>query len=245
MQHVQLGNGKMLKTINYLGKTYSVECEILAPSLYVYKNMIPRSWNVIERIEKSLSISGTPYKWNPANISYSTNSPEYRNCKDFKINENILGERDIYNTELLDVHSDIMNSLQACMQNYVSENKVGEISYYECINIVKYGKGEYFKTHSDDGEPYRCTVSAVGYPNDNYAGGEISFPNFNIVYKPEAGDLVIFPSSYAYLHASEPVTDDGTKYSFVIMMDRTKFAHRADSPIYYDKTYREEHGAKG
>lgn len=235
----------MLKNINYLGKKYTVECQVLAPALHVYKNVLPKNWDLVNRIESSLNIQGTPYKWNPANVSYSTNSPEYRNCKDFKINENILGERNAYNTDFLDIHQDIMNSLKACMQNYREENQVGEISYYECINIVKYGKGEYFKVHSDDGEPYRCTVSAVGYPNDNYLGGEISFTNFNIFYKPEAGDLVIFPSSYAYLHASEPVLDDGIKYSFVIMMDRTEFAHRADSPIYHDKEYRKKHGAQG
>jgi hypothetical protein len=235
----------MIAHINYEGERKSLEYEILAPSLYVYKNVLPSEWNLINRIEKSLLMSGTPYSWKPANVSYSDNIPEHRNCKDFKINESILGPRTEYNTDLLDVHADIMRSLKACMQHYVSENYLDTISYYECINIVKYGKGEYFKVHSDDGEPYRCTVSAVGYPNDNYAGGEISFAKFDITYKPQAGDFVIFPSSYAYAHASEPVTDDGTKYSFVIMSDRTEFAHRADSPVYYDKDYRMSNGARG
>jgi len=229
----------------YNGESFSLNYEIIAPSLFVYKNVLPTDWKLVERIEKSLEITNTPYSWRPANVSYSDNVPEYRNCKDFKINEAILGERNKYNSDLLDVHADIMRVLKACMQHYISQNYIDSISYYECINIVKYGKGEYFKVHSDDGEPYRCTVSAVGYPNDNYEGGEISFTNFDITYKPVAGDFVIFPSSYAYAHASEPVTDDGTKYSFVIMSDRTEFAHRADSPVYHDKEYRLSHGARG
>lgn len=235
----------VITEINIAGTLLNVNYEVLAPSLYVYKNVLPKEWNLVERIENSLSITNTPYSWKPANVSYSTNSPEYRNCKDFKINEAILGDRNEFNSDLLDVHNDIMNVLKACMQHYVSENYLDTISYYECINIVKYGKGEYFKVHSDDGEPYRCTVSSVGYPNDDYAGGEISFAKFNISYKPEAGDFVIFPSSYAYAHASEPVTDDGIKYSFVVMSDRTEFAHRADSPVYHDKDYRTRHGARG
>ena len=96
--------------------------------------------------------------------------------------------------------------------------------------------------HADDGDPYRCTVSSVGYPNDNYEGGELFFKLFNIKYKPTAGDFVICPSAYSYAHSSEPVTNDGIKYSFVIMSDRNEFAHRADSPAYHPESIRKKYG---
>jgi predicted 2-oxoglutarate/Fe(II)-dependent dioxygenase YbiX len=58
----------------------------------------------------------------------------------------------------------------------------------------------------------------VLYVNDNYEGGEIYFPRFDLEVKPEAGDLVIFPSTYIYEHASKPIIS-GTKYAIVIMTD--------------------------
>jgi hypothetical protein len=54
--------------------------------------------------------------------------------------------------------------------------------------------------------------------------------------------MVLFPSAYAYAHSSEPITDDGVKYSFVIMMDRNKFANRKDSPTFYPQEYLQKHG---
>ena len=54
--------------------------------------------------------------------------------------------------------------------------------------------------------------------------------------------MVLFPSAYAYAHSSEPIVGDGVKYSFVIMMDRNKFANRKDSPTFYPKEYLKKNG---
>lgn len=223
-------------------KEVELEYEILGPSIYVYKNAIPKEWNCIERIENALSIPGTRFKWRQAGVSYGDTNLDHRKCKDFKIKENILEPRDEYSSDMLDLHKQIMSSLKTCMSHYIGENFLKQIEYYECINIVRYGKGEYFKVHTDDGDPYRCTVSSVGYPNDNYEGGELFFKLFNIKYKPTAGDFVICPSAYSYAHSSEPVTSDGIKYSFVIMSDRNEFAHRADSPAYHPESIRKKYG---
>lgn len=58
-------------------------------------------------------------------------------------------------------------------------------------------------------------LTATTYLNDNYKGGEISFLNNEtneiVTYKPEAGDMIIFPSFYPYHHGVLPVTS-GEKY---------------------------------
>jgi predicted 2-oxoglutarate/Fe(II)-dependent dioxygenase YbiX len=128
----------------------------------------------------------------------------------------------------------ISKSLRECLDDYAIDYKI-HVSYQEAINVVKYGPGEYFNVHSDDGEPYRCTVSAVGYINDDYVGGELWYEYFKLKYIPNAGDFVIFPSSYIYAHASLPV-ESGTKYSLVIMTDRNEIAHKNDSPVYNKKS---------
>ena len=88
------------------------------------------------------------------------------------------------------------------------------------------------KAHIDsDGTDRSFVISAVLYLNDDYTGGALNFEFFGLTVKPDAGDLIIFPSSYIYSHASVPV-ESGTKYAVVIMTDRNENAHYNDSPIY-------------
>jgi hypothetical protein len=228
----------------YEGKVYEVEYEEIAPSIYVYHNALPKEMKIIERVESALAIPGTRFKWKDSEVGFKDVVNNHRNCKDWKINPEGLAPVDNFSKDAFALHEEIINQLKIRLEHYKPRNYLAEISYFEAINIVKYGKGEYFKTHSDDGDPYRCTVSCVGYVNDNYQGGEISFAKFGITYKPKAGDMVIFPSAYAYAHASEPVLDDGTKYSLVIMMDRNKFANRNDSPIFYSEEQLRKEGFK-
>jgi predicted 2-oxoglutarate/Fe(II)-dependent dioxygenase YbiX len=54
----------------------------------------------------------------------------------------------------------------------------------------------------------------VLYLNDDYLGGEIEFPHYDVKIKPEAGTLVLFPSNYAYRHIAHEVTS-GIKYALV------------------------------
>ncbi len=87
------------------------------------------------------------------------------------------------------------------------------ISFNDWI-IMKYEKGSFFKNHKDDGPMFDRTVSVIAYLNDDFAGGEIEFPGFNLLHKPKAGDVLFFPSSYAYNHNIKEITD-GTRYAAV------------------------------
>lgn len=232
----------MLDTTTWNGAQYQVDWEQLAPGIVVYHNALPQDMNIINRVESGLAKPGTRFEWKAAGLNFGHTDESHRKCRDFKIKEGILGPVDEYSEDFYNLNTEIINRLKICLSHYNPRNYLSTIEYFECINIVRYGSGEYFKTHTDDGEPYRCTVSCVGYPNDNYAGGELYFPAFNVKYKPKAGDFVLCPSAYIYAHSSEPVTDDGIKYSLVIMTDRNEFAHRNDSPAYHPKEYREQYG---
>jgi hypothetical protein len=80
--------------------------------------------------------------------------------------------------------------------------------------ILKYETGDYFKNHMDDCASHNRTVSAIVYFNDNYEGGEIEFPNFDVIYKPKAGDILVFPSIFTYNHNVKEITS-GTRYAAV------------------------------
>jgi predicted 2-oxoglutarate/Fe(II)-dependent dioxygenase YbiX len=101
---------------------------------------------------------------------------------------------------------------------------INNLQYWEAFNFIKYGPGQHFKEHHDHGFSYNCTVSLVGYPNDDYEGGELYFRVQNLKIKPDAGDLFIFPSNFMYPHRAMPVIS-GTKYSIVTMLDYNKKFH--------------------
>ena len=66
-------------------------------------------------------------------------------------------------------------------------------------------------------------VSTVIYLNDEYEGGELSFPEIGdgYTYKPEKYELVYFPTPY--LHGVNTVTS-GKKYIITISYtDKTKY----------------------
>jgi len=78
--------------------------------------------------------------------------------------------------------------------------------------LMKYDKGNYFDLHKDEDPFYDRTVSVVAYLNDGYEGGEVGFPEFGVSTKPKAGDVLVFPSSFAYRHSVKPVVS-GVKYA--------------------------------
>jgi hypothetical protein len=161
----------------------------------------------------------TNYSWGGAQV---TNSDEVdtdsRNAKDFKFNSKGLGPRTEENAKLYDMHESVFRAVKTCVDDYGRYWGVG-IQAYEAFNFVKYeGAGTHFKIHADHGPTYVTTVSIVVYLNDDYEGGEIWFPRFGLSHKPETGDIVVFPSTYVYEHASQDMIS-GTKYSVVIMSD--------------------------
>ena len=50
--------------------------------------------------------------------------------------------------------------------------------------------------------------------NDAYEGGEVALFNRELVYKLDAGDVLVFPSNFMYPHEIMPVTE-GTRYSII------------------------------
>lgn len=213
---------------------------VVETGIVVYKNAINKDWNLIDRLEASLDRDDSPFKWRGSKVGFFEDNQSHRNCQDFIYEPKTLGEANEYSSDLITIHSQVHDSLRNCLNDYSSRYGVS-INWIGSFNMVKYGPGEKFNVHSDDGDPYRCTVSAVGYINNNYKGGELYFNHFDLTYKPEAGDLILFPSSYIYSHASIPVTE-GIKYAIVIMTDRSSFAHYDESPIYHSVEEREKRG---
>ena len=195
---------------------------VLNPALgiNIYRNAIPKEagQGYISVLENSLN-GQTPYSWSGAKVTEADEVvSSARNCLDFKIRKGSLGPTTPDNQKLYEMHEDAFQKIRTCTNDYSMAWGVG-IQYFEAFNFVKYdGPGTHFKIHADHGPAYVTTVSVVAYINDDYEGGEIYFPRFNLTIKPQAGDVIVFPSTYVYEHASQDMIS-GTKYAIVVMTD--------------------------
>lgn len=198
--------------------------------IYLYKNMLTKELDLINRIENIMSIEDKNmfFKWSEATVGYQERMPDYRDCFDFKVSKELVENVPPPHDDIKNIFFDIKSKLDECLDHYEKSYNI-KMNYMEAINFVKYGVGQHFQVHADHGFSYICTVSSVMYLNDDYEGGELWFPNFDLKIKPEYGDIVMFPSTYIYAHAALPVIS-GVKYSAVTMFDYNDKAH---GPLMY------------
>jgi hypothetical protein len=214
------------------GKTWTDRIE-LAPGIFLYKNVFKKEMNINQRLESVLSEESNPYEWQEALVGYKQKMPEYRDCVDFKYNkQGIEHNQDEATKTLIDLWQDCYDVQYPAVLDYRGHHNIMDLKYWEAMNFIRYGKGQHFMEHHDHGFSYNCTVSLVGYTNDDYEGGELYFRTWDLSVKPEAGDLFIFPSNFMYPHRAMEVTE-GTKYSIVTMLDYSDKYHKAE---FYEDT---------
>jgi hypothetical protein len=213
--------------------------EYLHYGIIVYRDVFKKEWDLSNRLEHSLGISESKYKWNESQTGYTSNDKDYRDSYDFKIknlgngllslgNATFTTESKGDSEKMLEsIYNDCYKAQLGPVEDYREMFSIAPLKYWEAFNFVKYNPGQHFQIHSDHGYSYICTLSSVGYINDDYEGGELFFDKFGLKIKPKAGDLYLFPSSYVYSHASLPVTS-GTKYAIVTMLDYLEAPHTPD-----------------
>jgi len=211
----------------------------LGSGIKCYRNIIKPEFDVIGRIESNLKPVGdsTGYSWQPAYVGYRQLMPDYRDCTDFKFKKtDIESDKSQVSLNLQSLWQDIYDSAFPAVEDYRAEYNIMPLKYWEAMNFVKYNPGQHFMEHHDHGFSYNCTVSLVGYVNDDYEGGELFFRLQNLKIKALAGDLYVFPSNFMYPHQAMPVIT-GTKYSIVTMLDYSKKYH---TPDMYDPKWNDE-----
>lgn len=194
--------------------------------IHLYRNAIKKNDcdKIISDLEKEISKGIPGIQWSSAQVNDREDQDYVRNCVDLKFKPENLGKHIPDNDVLRNVYGIVDKGLDVALNHYESLWHL-KMHYKEAFNFVKYLPGKYFKIHGDHGPYYSCTVSAVVYLNDDYDGGEIEFVRQGLVVKPQAGDIVMFPSNYVYEHASLEV-HSGIKYSVVIMTDYNDMHHK-------------------
>lgn len=207
--------------------------EDFGSGIVVYRDVLPKSMDIIARLENVLDDNSNNYSYSEAKVGYGMRMPEYRDCQDFKFKKtDIAGDQSDASKKLQDLWDEVYFRQLQAVKHYSRTYNIGELRYWEAMNFIKYGPGQHFQEHHDNGYSYNCILSAVSYPNDDYEGGELFFRLQNLNIKPQAGDLYLFPSNFMYPHRAMPV-HSGTKYSIVTMLDYSEKYHKAE---FYQET---------
>jgi hypothetical protein len=98
------------------------------------------------------------------------------------------------------------------VMDFVVENYPGPFKDYDntTTHIARFSEGWGMHEHFDSTKPQ--DIATLIYINDNYSGGEIYFPDYDISIKPESGDLVCFPDTPDFVHGVKPVVH-GIRYT--------------------------------
>jgi hypothetical protein len=79
--------------------------------------------------------------------------------------------------------------------------------------LTKWRKGSNMKPHIDTDAQKHQHIVCMYYINDNYEGGEIFFPDYDLKIKPKSNSLVMFPGNENYVHGVLEVLE-GFRYTF-------------------------------
>jgi hypothetical protein len=211
--------------------------EILEENIYYYKNAIPDPKKFVEMIEATESEDyGTSLtKWNEWTACsgemylYGSQKTVQPSDSEKTADKDASPVSYIYNT-ITDLFYNV------CKDYAVSKGDMEEPMILPAFDIKKYSAGTFMGAHFDQQEgDTRLRYSLVFYLNDDYEGGELSFtiesPDAPIIngkpsedyslskdsdrvtigIKPEAGSVIIFPSSPPYHHTAHLVKS-GFKY---------------------------------
>ena len=106
----------------------------------------------------------------------------------------------------------LVNFYGELVLKFVRDNYPGPFEDYDSskTHIAKFDEGFGMHEHFDSTKPN--DIATLLYLNNNYSGGEIYFPGYDISIKPNVGDLVCFPDTPDFVHGVKPISN-GIRYT--------------------------------
>lgn len=189
----------------------------IAPGIMVYSDVMKNHKSFIPAIEHFMNLENSEISWTNSYVYKDGKEiiDENRSSKTYYVeyNEekpNVFFQENLLKTYVRKTITEFSNPIEIDYQNYYNVVVPQHTGY----SILKYFEGSKFNDHIDHNIFEPRTISTVWYINDDYEGGEICFPRFNIEYKPKENELLLFPSTYVYNHSVKPIKN-GTRYSVV------------------------------
>lgn len=192
----------------------------LHPNLLVYRGAFPDPMGFIDKVE---ALEGW-HKWylfgNKLDLpGAGWTSPEFPTKEQW--------DNHIKNTKVLEVTSIVDEVFYAVTSDYISKTGYSQPNWHhfppsmckydfdfsveEEKDLVMHYHTDYQQERAD--EPgFKFGLTCTMYLNDDYEGGEISFKVFEedgtysrFDYKPQQGDVIVFPSGEPYYHGVKTI----------------------------------------
>ena len=240
---------------------FNLSYKEIYPKIFVYNDLLPNKGHICSILRKSLDSSDGNYHFGEWKDWYGFG----RLCEPKQYDpQNTDFSNPMYDHER-SVEEQLQNVISSAFSHYVGINsvpvppnsivsRVSFAAYYEGVetgngNVMQYHTDYIVSQHFSRFENFLLTCTI--YINDDYEGGEIRFTSLNgdfFDYKPEAGDVVIFPSGSPlfpgrepYFHAVKAVSN-GTKFlirSFVKYQQEGSKEWLLNEKIYGSKRWME------
>jgi predicted 2-oxoglutarate/Fe(II)-dependent dioxygenase YbiX len=179
----------------------------IATCINVYKSAIDPS-DFMHEIEKETDNPWSEVEWLTSSVGLGSVS-SYRTSAEANITHLEHSQ-----TALAQKFSGISKRiLDEILPDY-REQYIVSTSGYEGWRLLKYSGGGEYHAHYDHAPLNQRIVSVVAFLQSPESGGQLEFPFFDVTIDAEAGDVVVFPSNFPYVHIAHPVMS-GTKCSLV------------------------------
>lgn len=150
-----------------------------------------------------------------ATLTGSGHDPQARKCEMIPISDQAIiaeensEERKRLDDEMFEVVQNLIRLYQESHPDF--ELEIQEDSGYE---LLKYEEGDFYVEHTDSFKEQPRALTVIVSMNNAYEGGEVALFNRELVYKLDAGDVLMFPSNFMYPHEIMPVKS-GTRFSMI------------------------------
>lgn len=200
----------------------SLKPKEIAPCILEFPNAFKTN-SFIEDIENECRHQFGYLAWHAARVgSFQQNrtSPDYRSSLSCDLSvlrtplEQVSEQRLV---PVIEKWNKIHTDLQKTIWTYRNTYNI-EVNEDEGFAINKYGRGAEYRGHVDHAPSNNRIFSMVAFLNDDFEGGELVFPLFDVSVKPKSGSVILFPSNFPYFHFANSVGKEHnteTKYSLV------------------------------
>jgi hypothetical protein len=231
------------------------------PKIFVYQGLLPDKKHIHSTLQNSLSSSDGKYYFGKWMDWYGFGQL----CEPKQFNpETTDMSSQMYDSERA-IEDRLQNAISCAFSHYIGINniqlpensiisRVSFAAYYEGIDtgggrVMQYHTDYIVSQHSSRFENFLLTCTV--YINDDYEGGEVKFTTMtgdSLDYKPEAGDIVIFPSGSPMYPGDEPyfhavgMVKSGTKF---LIRSFVKYEHEGSEEwLLNEKKYGAEEWAR-
>ena len=201
------------------GHAYEQETEItefeiqsqkeLAPGIILYKTGKDSA-----RVIKGLIQNSMFKQWKPAEVLVKdkpTVQYSARKCFNYFLDHK---QNDCHPQDpIVRAKKSLEIGIEKAIDNYRARYSIPLLISHHTV-LLRYEPDDLFHNHFDAAKNYPRIVSVSMFLNDDFEGGELGFKEFGIKIKPDAGDIIVFCSSFPYMHQVYPV-EKGIRYSVV------------------------------